>query len=144
MRSAHLRPTGWRHPLLCDVSGRILFQKVVWRISVISASLSLNLAQEFVVQSLCAIKWDLRGTEAAKRVWVWTIKYDCNVFYFNFTFWWGVWRHPIRYVTFGILFCQVLNSTQDYIKICTDSHSWISSRSDNILSKMSVYMLGCS
>ena len=34
----------------------------------------------------------------------------------------GVWRHPIRYVTFGILFCQVLNSTQDYIKICTDSH----------------------
>ena len=86
MRSAHLRPTGWRHPLLCDVSGRILFQKVVWRISVISAGLSLNLAQEFVVQSLCAIKWDLRGTEAAKRVWVWTIEYDCNVFYFIFTF----------------------------------------------------------
>ena len=33
----------------------------------ISAGLSLNLAQEFVARSLCAVKDDLGGTEAAKR-----------------------------------------------------------------------------
>ena len=32
----------------------------------ISAGLSLNLAQEFVARSLRAVKDDLRGTEAAK------------------------------------------------------------------------------
>ena len=53
-------------------------------------------------------------------------------------------RHPIRYVTFGILFCQVLNSTQDYIKICTNSHQLdiqldIFSQRQNIVKNVSLH-----
>ena len=46
----------------------------------------------------------------------------CKVFGENILPFGGVLRHTICYVTFGILFCQVPNSTQDYMKICTDSH----------------------
>ena len=49
----------------------------------ISAGLSLNLAQEFVARSLCAVKDDLRGTEAAKR-FDYELHCDFNVFYFYF------------------------------------------------------------
>ena len=50
----------------------------------ISAGLSLNLAQEFVARSLCAVKDGLRGTEAAKKGLIMNYDCDCNVlFYFH-------------------------------------------------------------
>ena len=72
-----------------------------FRSTVISADLSLNLAQEFIARSLCAVRWDLRGTEAAKRVWVWTIEYDCNVFYFIFTFSFATYLREFTFVAHG-------------------------------------------